>query len=148
MAAGLKVASSGLPAFTEAFLEACSAGLGPEDLVNSVCYDTAADLSELSMQSVAQLRHLAPFGRENPSVALRVGPLKITGRPTTFGTQNKHLSLSARDSGGTAMRLYAWNWSEHLRVVPEGASIEAIVTPKISDFSGRIECEIRDAVVK
>ncbi len=152
MAAGVKVATSQLPAFTEAFLAACNEGLGQGELVASTRYDTTADLSELSMQCLTHLRQLAPFGSANPSVVLRVGPLKVLGRPTTFGAQGKHLSINARSgastSGGAAMRFYAWNWGEHLRAIPEGASIEALVTPKISDFSGRVECEIRDVVVR
>lgn len=164
MAAGVKVATSNLPAFTEAFLAACNeglGGLGQSELVASARYDTTADLSELSMQCLTHLRQLAPFGSGNPSVILRVGPLKVLGRPTTFGAQGKHLSITARSAaassggapgnasgGGVAMRFYAWNWGEHLRAIPEGASIEALVTPKISDFSGRVECEIRDVVVR
>lgn len=153
MAAGLKIDSGRVEQFTEAFIETCNQRLQPDQLVRTSRFDTVATLGELSLQTLNLLESLAPFGSENPRVLVRLNGLRVIGRPTTFGQFNKHLSMAASQPNGSqsgmGVRLFAWNWAEHIQAIPHSATIDAIVIPKVNTWGGasKIECEIVDVRV-
>jgi single-stranded-DNA-specific exonuclease len=147
MAAGLKLPSSNLAAFTEAFVEQCNRRLPREMLAGRVEYDCDARLEELTAESVTWLEKLGPFGRDNPQVRLRLTGLHVSGRPELMGESGAHLRLRVTQGDSTRqMKLVAWNWGELVRKVPPGASIDAVITPKISTWTGTpiVEGEISD----
>jgi hypothetical protein len=47
------------------------------------------------------------------------------------------------------VRFFGWNWGEHIHSIPAGATIDAIVSPKINTWGGsaKVECEIVDVRV-
>lgn len=145
MAAGLRLPASRFDAFAEAFIEHANAELSPDDLVKTIRYDTCAALSEITPATVGELTRLAPFGRENPGIRLRLTGLRVQGRPRPLGADGRHASLVVR-SAGAAMRLVGWNWWERLATMPTDAEIEAVVEPKISTWTGNpcVEGELAD----
>jgi single-stranded-DNA-specific exonuclease len=147
MAAGLKIDSARVEQFAAEFIQHCNDRLSADDLVRSARFDTLASLDELSQATVARLECLAPFGAENPRVQVCVQGLTVIGRPQTFGAYNKHLSFTASQGQGTpCVRFFGWNWAQHIHSIPVGASVEAIVSPKVNTWGGssKIECEILD----
>ncbi len=146
MAAGVRVASGKLDDFRERFREVCNARIEPQGLVPYIDYDTHASIEELTIDGVSRLERLAPFGRGNPAVCLRLGGVRVAGRATTFGSTNHHLSVTVAADGGPMLRLIAWGqaaWAERLG---HGAEIEALIVPGISTWGGRarVECVIKD----
>jgi single-stranded-DNA-specific exonuclease len=150
MAAGLKLASERLEEFTEAFTTHANSKIAVDELVAGIGYDTDADLDELSLPVVQQLARLAPFGRENPSIRLRLPSVRIAMRPQTMGKLNKHLVLqvSSTAPAGPArfLRLVGWNWAERMEQFALGRVIDVLIAPKISEWNGsaKVEAELID----
>ncbi len=151
MAAGLRLRTSSLDAFARAFSGVCAASLREEDLVAVRTFDADALLAELTPANVHRLQALAPFGRDNPEPCLRVAGLRLSGGAETFGGFSRHLQLRVvGEAGGPALRCIAWNRAELARRLPHGCRIDALLTPKISTFTGaaRVECEVRDVALR
>lgn len=148
MAAGLKLSSSGIDAFRSAFVDCCRRALKDRELIASERYDTDATLDELTLDAVTRLGALAPFGRSNPSVCVRLRGVRIAGQAQRLGSDGKHLSMHIAAEGRLerAWRCVAWNWGDRVADIPAGASIEALITPKASEWNGqrRVELELRD----
>lgn len=137
MAAGMKIAPDRYAAFVEAFIADANASIGPDALIGSVSFDCDAMISELSLANVELLRRLAPFGRGNPEVRLRIRNARVVGRPEVFGTGSKHLSLRIGDSSGTGLlRVVGWNWAERIELTPPGAMLDILIAPEISVWKG------------
>ncbi len=152
MAAGLRVEPSNVRALTDSLIKHANENLTPDDLVRTVHYDCEARLEEFDRRSIDALEKLAPFGRENPRVQIRVRGLRLNGAPRTMGQQAKHLSLDlvGRDAGsGRGVRAVAWGWGEHVGQIPPGAPVEAIVTPKLNTWNGatKVEVELHDLMI-
>ena len=146
MAAGLALETGRLDAFTEAFLAHAGERIAPAQLVHTVRYDADARPQELTPGAVRQIARLAPFGRGNPSVRLRLRDVRVAGRARPFGKAGQHLSfnLVPTGSGSGGLRAIAWRWAERLESIPHNAPIEAIVCPKVSGYNGAVEPEIID----
>lgn len=149
MAAGLKVRADRLIAFRESFCSHIAGVLRAEDMVGRARYDTHADLRELTPQAIRSMDALAPFGRDNPVVTIRVGGLRVAQRPTLMGSDARHLSLSLQSRDGYMVRAVAWRWAERVRDVPHGATIDVIATPTLNAWSGspKVELQVVDVRV-
>lgn len=143
MAAGMRCESSGFEDFADAFIEHTNSRLNPDDLVNTVRFDTIGSVSELSVPRVEALGRLAPFGAGNPNVCIRLINAKLVGEPSPFGRNGNHLSLRVADRScpDRAVRVVAWNWASMREKVPPGAPVELIVEPKLSRWNGRTSVE-------
>jgi single-stranded-DNA-specific exonuclease len=149
MAAGMKLASCNLDAFTESFIEVCNRAITPQDLVARLHYDCDVTIPELSMREVGMLDAMSPFGRANPAVTLRLRRVRVAGKPGTFGQYNKHLELFVSlGPGQAALRCIGWNWAERSPLIPPGAWIDALIRPQINTWGkGRVEAELVDVMV-
>ena len=149
MAAGLKVRAESLDAFRGAFCAEVGRVLRAEDLAGRAVYDTGAELHEVTPRILREMESLAPFGRENPGVVLRLDGLQVAQRPLLMGSDAKHLSLHLRSRDGHIVRAVAWRWADRVRDVPHGATVDVIATPKINDWNGagRVELELVDIAV-
>lgn len=145
MAAGLKIRTRNLDAFVEAFIAEANRRLTVDDLVLRLHVDCRASLGELTPEVVTRLDTLAPFGRGNPRVAVRLADVRVVSDPERFGRQGSHLSVRV-GAGDRQVRLVGWNWARWGERIRAGSRIEAVVTPKISTWNGsaRVEPEIRD----
>ncbi|MFZ4575262.1 MAG: single-stranded-DNA-specific exonuclease RecJ [Phycisphaerales bacterium] len=150
MAAGLRMSEHNLAAFTRDFCEFANARIGPEDLCARFAFDCDAAVSDLTRDAVDGLQRLAPFGRENPPVHVRLRSVIVAQRPETMGAGNKHLCLRVADArAGRQFRLVAWGWGERLSRFAAGREIQAIIAPKLSTWNGQttVEGELVDACV-
>lgn len=140
MAAGMACSSDRFDDFRTGVIAYVNERLTAADLVPSVRYDAGVRLGELSVPDVNQIERLAPFGAGNPRVRLRVRG-KIAGAPKVFGGRGDHMSVQLLGERSVGVRVVGWNWATHADQIPPGATIEAIVEPKLSDWGGRTSIE-------
>ncbi|MCL4221738.1 MAG: single-stranded-DNA-specific exonuclease RecJ [Phycisphaerales bacterium] len=153
MAAGVRVHPDRLAAFAEAFIAQANSDLRPDDLVRRVEYDCDGLVRELDVRAIERLQMLAPFGRGNPHVAVRLRGVRVNGAPKRFGSHSRHMSLELVDEGGgvvRGVRAVGWGWAEHAESIPAGCRLDAIVRPTISTWNGRsrVEVELQDVLVR
>lgn len=145
MAAGLRVRQDRLGAFVERFTGIANERIGEGDLVGRLTYDCDADLAELSKHAVEQLDALGPFGRANEPVRVRLRGLTLARGGETFGDMNRHLRLRVTGAGAAReVTLIAWKWGEQAAKFQRGGSLDAVVAPKVSSWSGAVEGEVLD----
>jgi len=148
MAAGLRVDAAKLDAFTQAFVDVANSQIAPDKLTGVVGFDCAARMHEVNIESVRRLECLAPFGRDNPEVRVLVRNVRVASRAETFGTNNAHLSLRVADgehgAAGGVTRMVAWKWGPRAMQFPPGTALDAVISPKVSTYSGRVEPEVID----
>ena len=148
MAIGLRLDAANLDAFTEALIGEANARLAPDDLVRTARYDCDARLEELTPAVVKSLSRLGPFGRGNPTVRLLLRSVRVDGRAEPFGKTGAHLGVRLRGtdaSMGACVRAVAWKWAEHLERFRPGQTLDVLVEPKVSSWSGRVEPVLIDA---
>jgi single-stranded-DNA-specific exonuclease len=147
MAAGLKLPSDRLAAFTDAFITHANASIEPQSLTPAITFDTDADLDELTVPVVQQLQRLSPFGQGNPHVRLRLPAVRIAMRPQTMGSGNKHIALQVASTRprarGRLLRLVGWNWAERMGHLPVGRIMDALISPQISEWNGNVRIEAK-----
>ncbi|HZW10849.1 MAG TPA: single-stranded-DNA-specific exonuclease RecJ [Phycisphaerales bacterium] len=145
MAAGLAVRREHLECLQEALVAEVNAVLHEASLARRISYDCDAQLAELAIEPVRELERLGPFGMGNPQVRLRLNALAIADQPRAVGKEGKHLSMRVR-SGDRSLKLIAWRWGERAGELAPGMRIDAIVTPKLSDWGGStsVEAELHD----
>lgn len=135
MAAGLKLAPERLEEFAARFVEIAGGRLTPEDLVPACRVDTDATLAELSVEAARQFAQLAPFGRGNAQARIRLTGLQLAAPPERFGRTGDHLSLRISD-GRRQVRCVGWKWAGRAPAMSRGTRIEAVVSPKLSEWGG------------
>ncbi|GMV71774.1 MAG: single-stranded-DNA-specific exonuclease RecJ [Phycisphaerales bacterium] len=150
MAAGLHLRESALDAFTAAFIVHANQRIGQDDLVLDLDYDCDAAVEELQTGAVRELERLAPFGPENPHVALRLSGVRVREEPRRMGERGKHLSVMVSGTGAKALRLVAWNWGDRADRLRPGMTIDAVVRPKLNTWNGttNVEAELLDVCTK
>ncbi len=140
MAAGLRLESGNLKAFSEAMNDVACAQLSPEDLTAMVTIDCESTLRELTPQVVTGLKALGPFGRGTPSPRVLLRGLRVLRAPETMGAHGKHLKIAV-DQDGVQSKLVAWSWGDRRGVIPAGATIDAVVKPRLNEWRGRVSVD-------
>lgn len=150
MAAGLRLEEGRLTQFQRDFADYVGARLGVDDLVAKHEFDAACFIDELSLADVALLDKLAPFGRSNPSVRLRVEGCRVVSRPELMGSSGKHLSFFVQSPRGKMLRVKGWGWGEHVQTIRQGSDVELFVTPDVNTWNGRsqVEATLHDIVLR
>lgn len=136
-AAGLSLDSAGFDRFAGAFIAHANATLAPGDLVTELRIDCEASTGELTVDGVALLDRLRPFGRGNPRVRLLLRGVQISRDPEPFGAGARHLALHLGE--GPSLRCIAWNSGDLRATLRRGQRLDAVITPQVSSFSGRVE---------
>lgn len=143
MAAGMALEIERYEEFLDAFSDHAAARLTPEDLVNELRVDTQALSGELTNEAVRDIDRLRPFGQGNPRVRVLMRGVRIDRQPGVFGGQGRHLSLHLRHEG-RALRCILWNGGSLLGELARGQSLDAVVSPEVSSYSGEVEPVIED----
>ena len=70
---------------------------------------------------------------------------KFLTKGELIGKEGKHLSLRVR-GGGRSLKLIAWRWGGYAGDLAAGMRIDALVTPKLSEWNGSVmvEAELHD----
>jgi single-stranded-DNA-specific exonuclease len=138
MAAGLSMDPQLIPEFSRALSRTVrEVTEGVEDLF-TLPIAAYFELSELSLDLVAQLERLAPFGQGNPAPTLATRRLRLVGH-STVGRKGEHLQLVVRDERGLEARLIWWQGSSSS--LPDGR-FDLAYTVRASDFRGQRDVQI------
>jgi single-stranded-DNA-specific exonuclease len=148
MAAGLRVQEARLPGFAEAFTEVANARLAPADLGKATLIDADVTIEELTLEAARALERLEPFGRGNPRPKLLLRGVRLAAPPQRMGATGQHLSLRLERSGApgagglsATLRVVGWRWGEHAEALSRGVRLDAVISPKISAWNGRVSVE-------
>ncbi|MGP1310226.1 MAG: single-stranded-DNA-specific exonuclease RecJ, partial [Phycisphaerales bacterium] len=133
MAAGLRVSTANLDAFTDRFTQVINEMHGVDGLTPLLDLDCEATLAELTPAAMRQVASLGPFGRDNPKPTLLARGLTIAQPPRVMGKKSQHLAFAVAQ-GGRAIRVVAWNWGEREAEIKPGRTIDAAFRASLSDW--------------
>ncbi|HOT91520.1 MAG TPA: single-stranded-DNA-specific exonuclease RecJ [Anaerolineae bacterium] len=138
MAAGLSLHADDIPAFRRGLSRAVMAQIGAAPLQPALSIDGYLPLSDFSLDLVADLERLAPFGPGNPPLTLATRAIHIKAtRP--LGRDERHLLLTVEDNDGVEQQVIWWRWDG--APLPEGV-FDLANTVRVNDFRGQNELQI------
>ncbi|HQE94132.1 MAG TPA: single-stranded-DNA-specific exonuclease RecJ [Anaerolineae bacterium] len=138
MAAGLSLSVDNIPAFRRGLSRAVLAQIGAALLQPVLPIDGYLPLADFSLDLVADLERLAPFGPGNPPLTLATRAIHIkASRP--LGRDGRHLLLTVEDDAGVEQQVVWWRWDG--AALPEGA-FDLANTVRVNDFRGQRELQI------
>jgi single-stranded-DNA-specific exonuclease len=138
MAAGLSIEAERIPEFRAALARTVGAMTGRAPARPSLQVDAYLSLADLSLDLVAQLDRLAPFGPGNPPVCLATRGLRVVSAPT-IGRTEEHRKLVIEDEAGTTQTVLWWHGADW--PLPEG-HFDLAYTARASDYRGQPEVEL------
>jgi single-stranded-DNA-specific exonuclease len=117
MAAGFSIPPENIPAFRRGLARAVAAARAALPLVRpTLQIDAYLAWEELSLETVAQIERLAPFGPGNPPLALASRGLRLASQ-AALGREQAHLLLTVEDERGVARRVVWWGGAD---LIPAG----------------------------
>jgi len=136
-AAGCTIKVSDMGEFQKGMEELAYNELSDEDLIPSICVDAQLNLSDLTLESVADIRSMEPFGSGNPdptfySEGLQVLDSRVAGE--------RHLILRIRQ-GSSVMDTVGFNLS-HMHPL-KNAVVNMIYSPEINSWNGNRKVRLR-----
>lgn len=140
-AAGLTLKRKKIPEFREAFNAYARANLKDEHLQPRLSMDFETSLSELTLETLASLSQLEPFGEKNPAPRFGARNVKLAGTPSLMGN-GRHLKMRVTD--GTAnQEAIAWQKGEHI-VTLKGhtAPFGIAFSPEINEWQGHVKIQL------
>ncbi|MFN2110025.1 MAG: single-stranded-DNA-specific exonuclease RecJ, partial [Anaerolineae bacterium] len=138
MAAGLSLLAEDIPTFRRGLSRAVKAQIGAAPAQPEVQIDGYVSLAELSLDFLADVERLAPFGAGNPPLILATRDIHVTAH-RTLGRDGRHLLLTVEDSDSVERQVVWWRWDG--ATLPEGA-FDLAYTTRINDFRGQRELQI------
>jgi single-stranded-DNA-specific exonuclease len=131
LAAGLAIQPENIPSFRQglsAALADCS--IAPE---KSITIDALVELPQISVELLATIQRLAPFGAGNPPVHLGCQGLRVV-EEVVFGKVGTHKRLVVQDEAGRQQPNVIW-WGGAVERVPQGR-FDLAFTLSPDDFKG------------
>lgn len=138
MAAGMALDPENLPEFRQrvaAHVRQQSAGL---DLTPSIPIDAEIKLQDLTLDAVAEIERLAPFGAGNPPIILAARSVKAVDT-ASIGKSGEHLQIVIEDEGGNTRRVLWWQGVREW--IPEGR-FDLAFTARSSNYRGSVEVQL------
>ncbi len=142
MAAGLAILPERIPDFRRALSKTVAAMLGEAQLEPSLQLDGELPPAELSLDLVADLERLAPFGAGNPPLTLAARRLRMKSQ-TLIGRHNEHRQLIVEDEGEMSYKLIWWGggtWP--LPEWIESGVFDLAYSARTSNYRGQPEVQI------
>ena len=138
MAAGLAIDPERIPEFRRALSGTVSKMVASAQVRPSIQIDGYVPLSDLSLDLVADLERLSPFGAGNPAPVLATRDLSLTSH-RTIGRNEDHLLLYVEDEAGTAQKTLWWHGAGS--PLPEG-QFDLAYTVRTRDYRGQQEIQV------
>ena len=107
MAAGLSLPSERIPDFRRRFSQAIEQMRQAADIQAVLQIDGYLNLPDLTLDFVADLERLAPFGPGNPPLVLATRGLKLSDS-NAVGRDGEHLLVTIEDEAGCSQRAIWW----------------------------------------
>ena len=138
MAAGLALPEENLEGFRAAFDQAVRDQLGEHDLIPETVYDTALPLSEVTLDTIARLDRMAPFGVGNPPPLFLMENLRVvTARGV--GSEGAHLKLTVGENGVVREGI-AFSFGRQAASL--GQSVTLVGSVERNEFNGKISPQL------
>lgn len=139
MAAGLSIEPDRVPEFRRALSRTvrrtCEAALAQEPELQ---IDGYVPLADLSLDFVAEVERLAPFGPGNPALTLATRGVSLNGY-ASVGRTDEHLKLYVEDEGGGTQQVLWWRADESQ--LPRG-HFDLAYTVRASDYRGQRDLQV------
>jgi single-stranded-DNA-specific exonuclease len=135
MAAGLSLPADKLIEFRRAFSRAVRDQLGERPPESTLPIDAVVNLSDLTLDFVADIARLEPFGNGNPPLTLAAYNLTLRSvKP--LGRREEHLQLVVEDATGKSQRVLWWNGADS---APPVGPLDLAFTARESFYGGKRE---------
>jgi single-stranded-DNA-specific exonuclease len=135
-AGGFSVKEQDLLNFKEAFNAECERRLKEIETVPFVDADTEAELSEITIPLVSELKNLAPFGVGNPNPHVLVRNLRVVEVRDIKGA---HLKTVLSD-GKRFISGVMWRQTSHPALRPN-SYVDIVFRPEVSTYQGTTELQ-------
>jgi single-stranded-DNA-specific exonuclease len=122
MAAGFSIPPENIPAFRRGLARTvASARTAAPDERPPVQIDAYLPWETTSLETVAEIERLAPFGPGNPALVLASRGLRLVSH-AALGRQQEHVILTIVDAGGVSRRVVWWGGSDLVETqgLPQG----------------------------
>jgi single-stranded-DNA-specific exonuclease len=142
-AAGLKIEERKLDDFRADFCEYVATELRNASRTAELVIDAEVPISALTLEALAQMEKLAPFGQSNPRPTFCAVGLTLDEPPKKIGGGGRHLALKLTQHRNQIRAVSFGNgdWAEELERV-EGP-IDVAFRPVINEFRGRRNIELQ-----
>jgi single-stranded-DNA-specific exonuclease len=137
MAAGLTIAPDKVDLFRARLNEIARRTLKPEDLQPPLRLDAEVALSEITLDSLAELEQLKPMGQGNPALQFCARKLAQKKPPLRMGATKQHVKLWVTDGAVTHEAVW-WNAG----ALPDG-KFDLAFAPSVNEFNGRTTVQLK-----
>jgi len=141
MAAGLKIQSSRLLEFREAFCAYAKGVLSPEQLMPEIYMDASATLGQLTQALVKDLQRLGPFGQGNRKPLICVKGVTIASPPRRVGKSGNHLQILVRQ-GNATMQCIMFNAREGVEKLAKGTVVDLAAEAQLNEYNGYVSVQL------
>jgi single-stranded-DNA-specific exonuclease len=100
--------------------------------------DAYVELTDLTLELVADINRLAPFGPGNPALNLAVRDLRIVSQ-AAIGRTGEHLRLTVEDTQDNTQTVFWWQGAD--QPLPRGP-FDLALTARASDYRGLAEIQL------
>lgn len=142
MAAGLRIRSDRVEAFTEAFVNLANDGLTGDDLVPRLRLDAEVPLGELTLPAAEAILGLGPFGVGNPKPKLATDWVELAGEPRCVGGSGDHLQASFHQRG-VRLKAIGFGMAASIEDLKHHRRCKVAFEPIVNDFNGRRSVEMQ-----
>ena len=139
-AAGVTIAKDRYDEFKRQFQAHIEATYRPEDFYPSFAYDETIAISDLTANTVKELRLLSPYGEGNPEPAFRINDVRFASL-RTIGKDDKHFCASVVQLD-QVMRVVAFGKSELLEALNTAEDWDLLARPSINAYRGSESVEL------
>ena len=136
-AAGFSLDRERIPEFRAAFSRAV-ASVAETIPDPTLAIDAYVELPDLTLDLVAEISRLAPFGRGNPALILAVRNVQIATH-TTIGRTGEHLRITVEDASDNTQTIFWWQGAD--QPLP-GGIFDLALTVRASDYRGMAEVQV------
>ena len=137
MAAGLTIAPDKVDLFRARLNEIARRTLKREDLQPPLRLDAEVALSEITLDSLAELEQLKPMGQGNPALQFCARNLTQKKPPLRMGATKQHVKLWVTDGAVTHEAVW-WNAG----ALPDG-KFDLAFAPSVNEFNGRTTVQLK-----
>ena len=134
MAAGMTLPAANLQPLREKLNEFARERLGPEDFIPLTKVDVVLDMDEVSLEAVAQLEQLAPYGMGNPTPLILLRDVQATGM-RVIGRDENHLKCTLTGRG-TSLDAIGFQWAHVARHVTPKANYHVLGELSVNEWNG------------
>jgi len=141
-AGGFSLPLANLPILRERLTTfANQSGVLPEHIQPLLQIDSIIQLTDLSLNNLAELNLLQPCGVGNPAPLFCARAVKVADQ-STFGKEKNHLKLILDRGDGRKMTSIAWRWSDYYPVADQ---VDIVFSPQVKEYGEEkaIELEIK-----